>query len=127
MKLSNFLTLKALVAFVFALGALLAPVYLVVLHGHQLDDFGTVLARYYGALLLGIGWLCWSVKNRLAKSDLRQDVLTALLVADSLGFVIALAAQYSVNMGVLGWVDTAIWLILVLGLVYFRFVEPSSD
>jgi hypothetical protein len=127
MKLSNFLTLKALVSFIFAIGALLAPVYLVALHGHQLDDFGTVLARYYGALLLGIGLLCWSLRSRLAKSDTRQSILLALLIADTLGFITALAGQLSVNLGLLGWIDTAIWLILVLGLAYFRFADPTGD
>jgi hypothetical protein len=127
MKLSNFLALKAFVSFIFAIGALLAPVYLVALHGFQLDDFGTVLARYYGALLFGIGLLCWSLRSKLAKSDLRRSILFALLIADTLGFITALAGQLSVNLGLLGWIDTAIWLILVLGLAYFRFADSTGD
>lgn len=125
MKLSNFLMLKAIVSFIFALGALIAPVYLVALHGAQVDAFGSVVTRYYGTLLLGVGMICWYVKDMNA-SELRQGILLALFISDTIGFLIGVMAQLTINLGVLGWIDTAIWFMLALGLGYFRFMQSGN-
>jgi hypothetical protein len=125
MKLSDFMTLKAVVSVVYALGALLVPGLLLVFHGARADDFGQLLARYYGALLLGVALICWFIKNA-EDSAMRRGILLALFVADTLGFIVALLAQLSGMMNFLGWVDAAIWLVLAVGLGYFRFLQPRS-
>ena len=126
MKLSEFLTLKSLIAFVYALGALLIPGTFVFYHGALIGDvMGEVLGRYFGAMLLGIGLICWSIR-KLADSELRRSILLALFLADALGLVISLIAQLSIPLNVLGWVDIAIWVILVLGLGYYRFLQSPS-
>lgn len=125
MKLSEFLTLKAIISFVYALGALIVPGLLLVYHGRPTDDMGQVLARYFGAMLFGIGLLCWSIKS-LEDSETRRSILLALFIADALGLVIALIAQFTLALSVLGWVDIAIWVILVLGLGYYRFLQSPG-
>jgi len=125
MKLSDFLLLKSLISFVYALGALLIPGLLIVFHGRTADEMGQLLGRYYGALLFGIGLICWFIRNA-PDSEMRRSILLALFIADAFGFVIALSAQLAGMLNLLGWVDATIWLILVLGLGYYRFLQPRS-
>lgn len=123
MKLGDFLTLKALLAFLFAAGALLVPGLLIVFHGGQSSSMAEAAMRYYGAMLLGIGLICWFLRNAEA-SQARRNILLALFIADTLGLITALLALGTLNF--LGWVDAAIWLILVLGLAYYRFLQPQA-
>jgi hypothetical protein len=125
MKLSEFLTLKAIASFIFGLGALFAPVYLVALHGAVLDAVGVVLTRYCGAVVFGIGLICWSLRNA-PPSDARQGILLALFLTDAASFLVALLAQLAGVMNMAGWLDVAVWLLLAVGLGYFRFLKPSA-
>lgn len=63
---------------------------------------------------------------RSSPSPLQKDVLWSLLVFDSIGLVLALVGQVLDIFNALGWVIVAIWLLLVLGLGYFRFLQPPE-
>ncbi len=125
MKLSSFLTVKAIVSLIFGLGALLVPVTMAGWFGATLNPAGASMTSFFGALLLGVALICWSTKGA-PESSLQKGVLLALFVADTLGFIVALMGQLSGLMNALGWVNVVLWLLLALGLGYFRFIKPGA-
>ncbi len=124
MKLSSFLMVKAIVCFLFAIGYIVVPVATGSIYEITLDPDGIVMARFFGALLLGIGLILWLSRN--ADWSLLKGITLSLFIADTIGFVIALVAQLSGVMNSLGWIIVAIWLLLALGLGYFRFLKPTN-
>jgi hypothetical protein len=121
MKLSLFLSVKAIISIVCGLALLLIPGAFMGLAGVTLDPGGTVMARLAGALLIGIAIMCWTARNA-DPSVGREAFVLGLFVADALGFVVILLAQLAGLMTALGWVAVLLWLVLAAGLGYFRFM-----
>ncbi|HEC62474.1 MAG TPA: hypothetical protein ENI27_09535 [bacterium] len=121
MKLNIFLISKAIISWAFGLAFVIIPTIAAPLFGIQLDPFGALMARWSGAALLGIGLICLFTA-KAADTKLQQGIILSLFVADTVGFIIALVGQLSGLMNALGWVIVAVWIILALGLGYFRFL-----
>jgi hypothetical protein len=124
MKLSTFLVIKAIVCFLFGLGYVIAPVFFGAMFDINLDPDGVIMSRFFAALLLGIGLLLWLCRN--ANWSLMKNLTLSLFIADTIGFVIALAGQLAGVMNSLGWIIVAVWFLLAIGLGYFRFLRPAT-
>jgi len=125
MKLSTFLIVKAIVCFVFAVGYIAVPVATGSIYEITLDPDGILMARFFGALLVGIGLILWLCRN--ADWSVLKVITLALFIADTTGFIIALVALLAGVMNSLGWIIVVIWLLLALGLGYFRFLKPGNS
>ena len=125
MKISSFLMLKAIISLAFGIGFALIPAVVWSIYGVTLDPAGIMMTRFFGACLLGIGLICWVTQN--ADFNTLKGITLALCIADTIGFIIALSAQLSGMINTLGWINVAIWLLLALGLGYFRFLKPSTS
>ena len=122
MKLSTFLMVKAIVCFVFALGYAVVPTAVGSIYAITLDPDGIIMARFFAALLFGIGLILCLLRN--ADWNILKSITLSLCIADTIGFIIALVGQLTGVMNALGWIIVAIWLLLALGLGYFRFLKP---
>ena len=125
MKLSLFLAIKAVISLFF--GILLAVIpaqFMAILGTATLNPDGVLMARLVGALLIGIGLICWLSRNK--PEDSLQDIVLSLFVADTLGFIVVLMGQMAGLTGALGWANVVLWLLLALGLGYFRFIKSSA-
>ena len=125
MKLSNFLVVKAVISLVFGIVFALVPAVAMSLYGITLDPAGIMMTRFLGACLIGIGLICWL--DRDADPKALQGITLALCIGDTVGFLVALVSQLSGLANALGWVNVVIWLLLALGLGYFRFLKPSTS
>ena len=125
MKLSNFLVVKAVISLAFGAAFALVPAAVMSLYGVTLDLGGALMARFVGACLIGIGLICWL--DRDADPKALQGITLALCIGDTIGFIAALLGQLSGLTNALGWVNVVIWLLLALGLGYFRFLKPSAS
>lgn len=125
MKLSNFLLVKAVISLAFGIAFALVPAAVMSLYGVTLDLGGALMARFLGACLIGIGLICWLDRN--ADPQVLQGITLALCIGDTVGFIVALLGQLSGLTNALGWVNVVIWLLLALGLGYFRFLKPSAS
>ena len=125
MKLSNFLVVKAVISLAFGIAFALVPAAVMSLYGVTLDLGGALMARFFGACLIGIGLICWL--DRSADRNALQGTTLALCIADTVGFIVALLGQLSGLTNALGWANVVIWLLLALGLGYFRFLKPSTS
>ena len=124
MKLSVFLTIVAVVAFIFGILFILIPGALLSLYGISLSAGGQVVARLFGAALLGYSVLTWSAR-KAEDSEARKAIIFALFVGETLGFVVALIAQLSGAVNALGWSTVVIYFLLALGFCYFQFRKQS--
>ena len=125
MKLDNFLGVKAAISLAFGVTFALIPAAAMSLYGATLDPVGVFIARYFGACLIGIGLICWLSRN--ADHQALQNITLALFIGDTAGFIVALLGQLSGLVNALGWVNVVIWLLLALGLGYFRFLKPRPS
>ncbi len=123
MKLSNFLTLKAVISTFFGILFVLVPAALMSIYGLTLDSTGALIAQTAGASLIGIGLICWFSKN--ADSLALSGITLSLFIADGIGFFVLLKGQLSGQFNALGWTTVALYLLLTLGLGYFRFMKPD--
>ncbi len=124
MKLSNLLVVKAVISLVFGIALALLPTAAMSLYGATLDASGALMARLVGACLIGIGLVCWL--NRTSDAKVLQGIMLALCIGDAVGFVVSLLGQLAGVANALGWVNVVLWLLLALGLGYFRFLKPSA-
>ena len=124
MKLGNFLVVKAVISLAFGIVLALMPAAAMALYGITLDPAGILMARSLGACMIGIGLICWLDRN--ADPQALQGITLALCIGDTVGFIVALLGQLSGLANALGWVNVVIWLLLALGLGYFRFLKPSA-
>jgi hypothetical protein len=80
---------------------------------------------YFGAMLVGVAIICFFASSAAA-SPLRNKVMISLAIADTIGFVLALIAQFSGKFSGLGWLIVLLWLVLALFLGYFAFLKPED-
>ena len=124
MKVATFLSIKAVISLLFAVGFLLLPIALMAIFGVTLDAGGAVMTRFCGACLLGIGLICWLAKD--VANDGRRAITLSLFIGDTAGFIVAIVAQLGGLMNALGWVVVLIWLLLALGNGYCRFMKLAA-
>ncbi|MFC2036667.1 hypothetical protein ACFLYD_01680 [Chloroflexota bacterium] len=126
MKLSTLMVVKAVVCLGFGIALLAIPGPLMSLYGITLDEGGILVARLYGASLMGNLMLTWFSRNDPGSEALRAAVL-GLFVYDAVGLIVTLIAMFSGVMNALGWSVVAIYLVFTVGYGYFQFVKPSKS
>ena len=126
MKLRNLMVVKAIVCLGFGVLLLAIPGQLMSLYGVTLQEGGVLMARLYGASLVGTLILTWFSRNDPGSEALRAAVL-GLFVYDAIGLVVAVLAMLSGVMNALGWSVVAIYLFLTIGDGYFYFMKPSES
>lgn len=124
MTYKNITTFAAIVAFVFALGFILMPAQLISLYNLTLNEAGILIARLFGAALLGFAVLNWFGRD-FGDDQASQTLLNTNLASDVVGFIFALLGQLGGVPGVnaLGWSTVLIYLLLAVGFAYLRFTR----
>ena len=120
MKLRSLLIIGSIVALLYAVGLLLVPGTLASMYGLGTSASEILLARFFGATLLTVGVISWLSKDQPA-ANLRS-VVTANLIGDGVGFIVALLGTLGGTMNALGWSAVVIYLVLALGFAYFQFM-----
>ena len=64
MKLSNFLSAKAVISVLFGVILIAVPVEFMSVFGAVLDPAGSVMTRLLGAMLVAIGLICWAERSK---------------------------------------------------------------
>ncbi len=117
MTFKTLMSIKAAVCLAFGLQLLFVPSFLLELLGTTVGDGGTVMARAYGAALLGTLVLTWFARNA-AESEARQPILLDLLVYDAIGLVVMLVAVLSGVLNALAWGIVFVYLFFSVGSGY---------
>ena len=125
MKLSTLLTISAFVTALFGLTFVLVPEASLSLYGVTLSPGGVLVARLFGASLLGYGVVAWFARNA-GESEARKAIILAMVVSDIVAFIVALLGQLAGVVNALGWSTVAIYLFFALSFVYIQFMKPST-
>jgi hypothetical protein len=120
MKLNTLMVITAIVAFIFGLGFILAPVATIGLYGNTLEGAGVFIARYLGAALIGYAFLAWLNRNAASRG-----VQAGFFAAMVLGFVVALYDALAGTHNALVWLNVIIYLLLAIGFGYFAFMKKD--
>ncbi len=124
MKLRTFLIIVAVVALVYALGLLLLPGFMARTYGMGTSASEILLARFFGVEMLVVGLIAWLAKD-LPFSSLRP-IITASLIGDIVGAIVALMGTLSGVMNAVGWSAFGIYLLIALGFAYFQFMATAK-
>ncbi len=126
MNLKTLLLFNAVVAGLFGLSFLIIPADTLGLYGVIMVPKGGILvARLFGANMIGVAVLSWLARP-LGASEALSAIVLSLVVIDGLGFIASLLAQLGGGINNLGWSTVILYLLLFLGFAYFRFIKPKS-
>lgn len=117
MTFKTLMSIKAAVCLVFGLQLLFVPSFLLELLGTTVGDGGTLMARAYGAALIGTLVLTWFARD-VAESEARHPILLDLLVYDAIAFVVMIVAVISGVFNALGWGIVFVYLFFTVGSGY---------
>ena len=120
MKLSTFLTINAILVFLFGLGFLFMPETVMSLYGAELSRIGAATAQLLGAAFLGFGIIRWLARNSKETGFLNAIVFAAF-IEDSIGFVILLKGQLAGLSNANGWSNVVLYGLFALGFGFFHF------
>ena len=116
----RFLLFVAFVSILYGLANLLAPAWINEIHGVPSSPGTSLLARYFGASLLGVGLMAWLARNA-ADSDALLAFMRGGLVIAVAGLAVSLHATMSGLMNALGWMPVIIQALLGAGFAAFAF------
>ena len=119
------MVIYAVVSAVFGLGFVLMPGQLLPIYGVEPDAALRLIGQFFGAAIISLAILAWLVRN-LSDSEARRAIILALLVGETLGFIMALIGQFNGILNVLGWSVVLVYLVFTLGLAYFQFSKSAS-
>src|ERR1700690_4159075 len=92
MKLSTFLSIVGVVAILFGIGFVAAPAEVLAQYGITADGYTVFMSRFFGAALINVGLIVWFARN-IVDSLARRSIVLASLIADIVGFLVALQGQ----------------------------------
>ena len=124
MSLNVLFTLNVIVGLLFSLGFLIVPEQLISLYGATLSPAGVLVARLFGALILGFIAILWVARDS-GESEARRAIVMGGFVGWGVGFIVTLVGQFSGVVNNLGWVNVILYLLFTLGFGYFQFVKKD--
>ena len=122
MTLRLLLIVAAIVFVIFGLGLLLVPAQLMAPYGVALDPAGELMGRLGGQALIGLAIAFWYARDtdvKAAMSPAMKGVLYGGCTFNIIGFIVALWATLTGQMGPGGWIAVAIHAVIGAGFLYY--------
>ncbi len=121
MKLGTFISIHSILLFLFGLGFLLVPAWMLSLYDTSTNSAGLLTGRVFGIGNIQLSIIMWTSRNDVGSKILKTLVLL-LFLGNALAFMLALQAQISGVFNVLGWTNVALYLLFAFGYGYFQLV-----
>jgi len=118
MKLSTFISIHSILLFLFGLGFLLVPAWMLSIYDTSTNSTGLITARVFGIGNIQLSIIMWTSRNYVGSKTMKTLVLL-LFLGNALAFMLALQAQISGVFNVLGWTNVALYLLFAIGYGYF--------
>jgi len=125
MKIKTLLIINAVVAVLFGLAFVILPVLLMEWYGNAVEEPMKYVGQLFGAALITIGLLSYSLRN-IEKNGIRRAIVLSFFLGYAVGFVVTLIGQLGEVVNNLGWSTVGIYFLLMVGFGYF-FVAKQSD
>lgn len=114
MKQRTFLSIHAILLFLFGAGFLIAPNGMLSIYATSTNAIGVLTARVFGISSMQISVMMWALRQ---EGDARiLNILTLLLfLGNALAFLLALQAQLAGLFNSLGWTNAALYFLFSAG------------
>ena len=119
MKLGTLILAHSILLFLFGLGFLLVPAWMLSVYGTSVNSTGLLTARVFGISNVQLSIIMWTTRNDCGSKILKTLVLV-LFLGNALAFMLALQAQISGVFNVLGWTNVGLYFFFAFGYGYFR-------
>jgi len=124
MKIRNWIIFKAWVDMVTGLGFLLFPTQSIIIWGAETDPTAIAIARFLGQVMFLLGLMLWMLRN-VHDARVHKAIASAVVVGDTVGFIITIRTTLAGNINAIGWVIAALYLVLALGFGYILLKTPE--
>jgi len=124
MSLRRLLVINFFLALLLGLACLLLPRQLFGIYGLTLGPPGIWTTRLVGGAFLGFAALTW-FGWRSAPPEARRAIAAALLIQNLISLVASVEFQLSDQVGRIGYINLALFLLLALGYCAFLFLKPD--
>jgi hypothetical protein len=127
MTIKTFFTIIAVLALVHGVGFVLIPEQVAASYGMATSASTVLMARLFGAALLGLGLIFWSARDGSLESV--RGVFIAIIIGNTVGLIVVVMGTTSGTLNSMGWVAALIYLFGAAGSGYFmmtRSSQPSS-
>ena len=98
---------------------LIVPNQFIDLYGADLEPGGAAMSRFYGASMLGVGWMMWKSRNAAPSREI-EGLMQGNLIIWALSFVIAIIGQIQSTFNALGLIVVGLsvffsgWYVVIL-------------
>ena len=125
MKRSLVFGIAGALGMLFGLVFLILPKFGMGIYMVNLDEATTFVVRDYGFALLGLGVIGWMMRNADSLEDAVRAVVTGIFLFSILGLIVTIWTLVAVNVGIMHWVNLAIYLLLSIcfGILFFKKAE----
>ncbi len=125
MKFKTVMIIKAIVCLGFAPLLLFVPGWLLNLLGTSFGPGAALMAREYGAALIGNLLLTWLARNA-EESTARSAIIWNLFIYDAIALIATLIIQLTGGLNLLGWGIVAVYLFFTFGFGYLLIPQKKS-
>jgi hypothetical protein len=124
MTIKTFFTIIAILALVHGVGFVLVPEQVAAGYGMATSASTVLMARLFGAALLGLGLIFWFARDSSAGS--LRSVFIATIVGNIVGLAVVVMGTIAGTLNSMGWVAALIYLFGAAGSGYFMMARSPQ-
>jgi hypothetical protein len=125
MTVKLYLTIASVVAVLYGLGFVLIPASMVALYGGPMEPHVILNVQFFGSALLALGVISWFAKD-FREWDAVRGVLIGIVVTDIVGGLLSIWATITGVLNGLGWSSVIVYVLLLLGALYFLWIGSQK-
>lgn len=114
MKQRTFISIHAILLFLFGAGFLIAPNGMLAIYGTSTNAIGVLTGRVFGISSIQISVILWSLRGEV-ESRILNLLILLLFLGSTLAFLLALQAQLAGLFNLWGWTNAALYFLLATG------------
>ena len=126
MKFSTFAIILALLSAFFGIALLVIPVKFMSTYGIVLDNTGVLIARLFGALLIGNGITWWLCRYIPPSDKVWQYILVGTIFYNAVAVPITASAALNGISNSTGWTTPAVQLLVVISSLYYLLQKKTE-
>ena len=123
MTIKTFFTIIAVLALVHGVGFVLLPEQVAASYGMATSASTVLMARLFGAALVGLGLIFWFARN--GSSESVRSVFVATIIGNAVGLIVVVLGTTAGTLNSMGWVAALIYLFGAAGSGYFMMARSS--
>jgi vacuolar-type H+-ATPase subunit I/STV1 len=117
MTIKTFFTIIAVLALAHGAGFVMVPEQVSASYGMAISPATLLMARLFGAALLGLGLIFWFARNGSRESV--RSVFIATVIGNTVGLIVVVLGTMAGTLNSMGWIAALIYLFGAAGSAYY--------